>query len=207
MPAPLTSGRRALQIRPERLRIDRRRLDSDLELVRGKTRRVAVGRRRDDQVLGRRQEHARGVLENFLRADAERHVLALRRVQLRDQDFQIGVERRAVERIPVGFGKLAEDRVDRGLARTERILVAADADDVNPGWRGGTLAPLLGFRHVFLVATRGHEFSGRMAPANSQPLKETATRYRHGDSFQRQRPVVDGVKNGWTNLADLTLPV
>ena len=78
----------------------------------------------------------------------------------------------------------------------------------DPSWSGRTSGPiaLLGFREKLLMTAGGHEFSGRMVAAHSQPLKETATRYRHrNSSLQRQRPMVDGGKNERDNRADLTL--
>ena len=45
-----------------------------------------------------------------------------------DRVDEVAVVRRAVERIAARLGELAEDRVERGLARPERILVAVDLD-------------------------------------------------------------------------------
>ena len=69
--------------------------------------------------------------------------------------------RRAVERIAARLGELSEDRVEHGLARPERILVAADADFGN-AWRHErpSPAPLHGVGLVGFHASRGDECAG-----------------------------------------------
>jgi hypothetical protein len=135
-------------------------------------------------VLGGRHEDACRVLQQLLRPDAEDDVLALRAVQLGDQDLEVGVKRRAIERVAVGLGEFPEDRVDRGFAGTERVLIAADTNGFHSRREvrspGGTLAALLHrFSHEFLVTARGHE-GGSVRAIHSQALKETAARHRHG---------------------------
>jgi hypothetical protein len=175
------------QIGLERLLGDRSRLDRHLEHVLRKPGRIAVGRRRDDQVLAWREEHARRILQQLLRPDAQDHVLALRGVEPRDQNLEIRVQRCAVERIPIGLGKLAEDSVDRGFPGTERVFIAADANAFHSRRKIGThatratlAAGLLRFRHQLFVAAGGHESSGMGVLSQSQALKETAARHRHG---------------------------
>src|SRR6185503_17362696 len=145
---------------------------------------VLERRPRFGQRLGRRREDAHPVAQDLLRADAEHDVLALGVVQLRDEDLEIRVERRAVERIAVGLGELAEDRVDRGLAWTERVLVAADTNGFHSRReirtrRPGCLA-LLRERDFFFMAASGDEGERVRRPTYSQALKETAARHRHG---------------------------
>src|SRR5262249_15798836 len=140
--------------------------------------RVAVGWRWNHQVLGRRQEHARRIFQDFLRPHAERHVLALPAIQLRQQDLEVCVERRAVERITVALAKLAEPRVARGLAGTGGIFIAADTDAFDSGRGRRTLltaAALTALQRnqldvrLVLTAARGHELSGRKRSARPQP--------------------------------------
>src|SRR6266508_1048115 len=137
-------------------------------------------------MLRRRHEDASRVLQQLLRADAEHDVFALAVVYLRHEDFEIPLVRRAVERIAIGLGKLAEDRVDGRLARAKRVLVAADTnrfDSRRELWShaAGALASALlhEFRHVCFVAARRHEFGGVRGTTQSQTLKETAARHRH----------------------------
>ncbi len=178
------------QVGLQRLLGDRRRFDRVVEHVLRKACRIAVGRRRDDQMLGRRQEDARRVLQQLLRADAEHDVLTLPGVQPGDQDFQIGIERRAVERVAVGLGE-----------GTERVFIAADADSFHSrreirAHAAAALAALLQHRfcHELFVATGGHEGGSMRAPTHSQALKETAARHRHGippsaTDYRRERQV------------------
>src|SRR5205814_3764306 len=102
--------------------------------------------------------------------------------------LEVRIERRAVERVAVGLGELAEDRVDRGLAGTERVLVAADTDGFHSRRKVGThsrsalTALLHRLGHQLLVTASGHEGGGMRRATHSQALKETAARHRHGDS-------------------------
>src|SRR6185503_1788561 len=86
-------------------------------------------------------------LQDFLRAGAEHDAVHLGRILLRNRVDEVAVLRRAVERIPARLGELAEDGIDRGLAGPERILVAADLDDLDAGrWRRPSAAPALALR-------------------------------------------------------------
>src|SRR6267142_3907206 len=134
---------------------------------------------------GRRQEDPRRVLQQLLRSDAEHHVLALRAIQLGDEDLEIRIERRAVEWVAIGFGELPENRVDGGLARAKRVLVAADPNGFHSGRELGTrhagaLTALLELSHEVLVAACRQPFTGMAGRSRSQALKETAARHRHG---------------------------
>src|SRR6516225_1154419 len=137
-------------------------------------------------MLGRRQENARRILQQLLRSDAEDDVFALRGVNLRERDLEIRVERRAVEWIAVGLGKLSENRIDRHLAGAERVLVAADTDGLHSGGETGThhasaaVAVLLHeFGHVFFVAASRQPLTRVIDVPTPDTLKETAARHRH----------------------------
>src|SRR5581483_2916635 len=139
---------------------------------------------RDDEVLGRRQEHARRILQQLLRSDAEDDVLELRVVDLRDENLEVGIKRRAVERIAVGLGEFSEDRIDRVLTGTERVFVAADADGLHP--RGeirphtsATVSALLQFGHEIFMSAGRQPLASVVNVPRSQTLKETAARHRH----------------------------
>jgi hypothetical protein len=172
------------QVGLQRLRVDRRRLDRVLQHVLGESRRIAVGRRRDDQVFGRRHEDVRRVFQQLLRPDTKHHVLAFAIVQLGNEDLEVRVEWRAVERIAVGLGELPEDRVDRGFTGTERVFVAADANGFHSRreirTRGAGGLPLLRERDLFFMTASGDEGRRVRGPTDSQALKETAARHRHG---------------------------
>src|SRR5438067_120125 len=91
--------------------------------------------------------------------------------------LEIRVERRAVERIAVGFGELPEEGVDHGFAGTERILVAADPDCLDSRRKLRTIhaaaaLPLLKFGHVFLVTACRHELRCMARTSDAQTLKE-----------------------------------
>ena len=115
---------------------------------------VFKSRRGGHQCASRRRECTNGALEDFLRSSAEHDVLRFG-VELRgDGRDQRAVGRRAVERVASGLGELADDRIERGLAGPERILVAADTDwlDARRQLRPGRLSTLSGLRLILLVA-------------------------------------------------------
>ena len=94
---------------------------------------VLERRRGGDEAAGRRREGADRALQNLLRAGAEHDVLVLGPELRRDGGDEGAVGGRAVERVAAGLGELAHDRVERRLARAERVLVAADADGLDAG--------------------------------------------------------------------------
>src|SRR4029079_18901663 len=95
------------------------------------------------------------------------------------------------ERMRLVRGALAEDGIDRGFPGTERVFIAADANAFHSRRKIGThaaratlAAGLLRFRHQLFVAAGGHESSGVGVLSQSQALKETAARHRHGILLQ-----------------------
>ena len=162
-PAPLAAAAIAVEVEPER------RVDLDLghrmpEFLR-ELRAVLERRCGGHEAAGRRRERADRALEDLLRAGAEDDVLGLGAELRRDGGDERAVGRRAVERIASGLGELAHDRVERRLARAERILVAADADGLDARRQlrpGGAVAALRGLRLVLLVAARGNPEPGVM---------------------------------------------
>ena len=69
--------------------------------------------------------HAESTLISF---SGHFDVLGLGALLLGDRVNEVAVLRRAVKGIPARFGELAENRVERRLARPERVLVAVDLD-------------------------------------------------------------------------------
>jgi hypothetical protein len=90
--------------------------------------------------------------------------------------------------VAIRLGEFSENRVDCGLARAERVLVAADANCLHSRRKlrsvHAALTALLHECHVFFVAARGHEFGGVRGTTSFQTLKETAARHRHGILLQ-----------------------
>jgi hypothetical protein len=115
--------------------------------------------------------------EDFLRPGAEHDILRLDLVLRDDRRGQIRLARRTVERIASRFGKLSENRVERGLAGPERVLVAADADFVDARRQdgSGTLPRRLRLRELRLEPPRGQERprKGHRVRGSDDP-KETA---------------------------------
>ena len=137
------------------------------------------------QAARRRRERADGGLENFLGTGAEHDILWLGAELGGNRGDQRAVGGRAVERIASRFGKLAHDRVERRLARTKRVFVAADPDRFDPGRQRrsrGALRRLCRLRLVVLVAARGNPeacVKGRIRSSPAQDVKKTATRLAH----------------------------
>ena len=124
------------------------------------------------EVTLRRRVRANRVLQNLLRAGVENDVLGFDLVLRRDRVDEVGVGRGAVERIPVRFRELAEDRIERDPARAERVFVAVDADflDARRQHRTAARARRLLFGVVRLQAARGDERARKCllpAPDNS----------------------------------------
>ncbi len=130
-PAPFAAAAMRVEVEAQR-RVDLDLGDRMPEPLR-ELRAVLERRRGGDQAAGRRRERADGALQNLLRAGAEHDVLGLGPELRRDGGDERAVGGRAVERIAPGLGELAHDRVERRLARAERVLVAADADGLDAG--------------------------------------------------------------------------
>ena len=135
--------------------VDRHFLERPVEAL-GDGRRVLERRRRGDEPSLAGRERADGVPQDLLRPGAEHDVLRFDLVMRRDRGDETAVGRCAVEGIAAGLGELAGDGVEHLAARSERVLVAAEADlgDARRQRRTG-LPPLrLQVGNVSLMAAR-----------------------------------------------------
>ena len=98
-----------------------------------------------------------------------------------DGRAQRALGRRAVERIAAGLGKLPHDRVDRRLAGTERVLVAADPDRLHarrqhrPGPAGGWRLRRL---RLIVLVPASREPQGRIGKDSGRPPARTSRKPR-----------------------------